>query len=83
MTKTSTERNVDPTPGDFIAVLRRDGLLRHSSARLTPLGGGVSSEIYRFEDSGNLGKDDLDRTLVFKRSMIRIYVKEDWSAVLS
>jgi hypothetical protein len=41
---------LDSNLRDFIAILRRDGVVRHAEATLTPLTGGVSSEIYRVED---------------------------------
>lgn len=57
---------------DFIAVLRRDGVVRHADARVTPLTDGVSSEIYRIDD----GSD----SFVVKRAMSRLKVREEWKA---
>lgn len=36
----------------FLEALRRDGHVRDPQARLTPMSGGVSSEIYLVEDGG-------------------------------
>ncbi len=61
-----------PVPQDFLATLRRDGLLRHPAATLTPLTDGVSSEIYRVDD----GPD----TFVVKRALAQLRVKDEWLA---
>jgi aminoglycoside phosphotransferase (APT) family kinase protein len=60
---------------EFEAVLRRDGVLRGPNARLTPLAGGVSSEIYRVADGG--------QTFIVKRALARLRVKDEWTADLS
>jgi aminoglycoside phosphotransferase (APT) family kinase protein len=60
------------TPLDFLEVLRRDGVVRNRDARLTPLTGGVSSEIYRVDDG--------DDSFVVKRALHILKVKEEWHA---
>jgi aminoglycoside phosphotransferase (APT) family kinase protein len=62
-------------PADFLDTLRRDGLLRHSDASLTPLAGGISSEIFRVDDGGD--------SFVVKRALAKLKVKEDWTADVS
>ncbi len=62
----------DAVPGDFIDTLRRDGVLRQPDARLTPLTGGVSSEIFRVDD----GED----VFVVKRALAKLKVNDDWNA---
>lgn len=57
---------------DFLATLRRDGVLRHPDATLTPLTDGVSSEIYRVNDGGDL--------FVVKRALPRLRVRDEWLA---
>ncbi len=57
---------------EFLETLRRDGMLRHSDARLTPLTDGVSSEIYRVDD----GPD----SFVVKRALPTLRVKDHWAA---
>lgn len=57
---------------EFLALLRRDGMLRNAGAKLTPLTDGVSSEILRVEDGG--------RTFVVKRALPRLKVKDEWLA---
>ena len=52
--------------------LRRDGRLRDPAARLTPLAGGVSSDIYLVED----GPD----RFVVKRALPRLRVRDEWRA---
>lgn len=64
--------NSGATAEDFLRLLRRDGLVRHESATLTPLTDGVSSEIYRVEDG--------DDTFVVKRALPRLRVRDDWTA---
>jgi aminoglycoside phosphotransferase (APT) family kinase protein len=59
----------------FLALLRRDGVVRTSDARLTPLSGGVSCEIY-------LVKDGAER-FVAKRALAKLRVKADWFADVS
>ncbi|MCP5520039.1 MAG: aminoglycoside phosphotransferase family protein [Verrucomicrobiales bacterium] len=60
---------------EFVALLRRTGVITGSAPRLTPLSGGVSSEIYRVEDDG--------RTFVLKRALARLRVAEPWFADVS
>ncbi len=57
---------------DFLALLRRDGVVRSADARLTPLAGGVSCEIYVVEDGGE--------KFVVKRALAKLKVKADWFA---
>jgi 5-methylthioribose kinase len=54
----------------FLEVLRRDGHVRDPQARLFPLNGGVSSEIYLVEDG--------PRKFVVKRALPKLRVKDDW-----
>jgi aminoglycoside phosphotransferase (APT) family kinase protein len=63
-------RNI--VPSDFVRTLRRDGLLRHPGATLTPLADGVSSEIFRVDDGGD--------SFVVKRALPKLRVKDDWLA---
>ncbi len=62
-------------PSDFFATLRRDGVLRHPDATLTPLTDGVSSEIFRVNDGGEV--------FVAKRALPRLRVKDEWIADVS
>jgi aminoglycoside phosphotransferase (APT) family kinase protein len=62
----------DAVPESFSELLRRDGVLRHANARLTPLTDGVSSEIFRVDDG-----DDI---FVVKRALPRLRVREEWTA---
>jgi aminoglycoside phosphotransferase (APT) family kinase protein len=57
---------------DFVAVLKRDGLVLHTDAIVTPLTDGVSSEIYRIDD----GTD----CFVVKRALPRLKVRDEWMA---
>lgn len=59
-------------PGDFLDLLWRDGMLRHTDARFTPLTDGVSSQIYRVDD----GQD----CFVVKRALPQLRVKNHWAA---
>jgi aminoglycoside phosphotransferase (APT) family kinase protein len=61
------------TDGDnFLDALRRDGVVRHHDAKLTPLTDGVSSDIFRVDD----GPD----TFVVKRALPKLRVKNVWFA---
>lgn len=60
---------------DFLVTLKRDGVLRHSDATLTPLTDGVSSEILRVNDGGDL--------FVVKRALPRLRVRDEWLADVS
>jgi 5-methylthioribose kinase len=62
----------DPSDDAFVAVLRRDGVIRTADAIVTPLTGGVSSEIYRVQDGGE--------TFVVKRALAKLKVRDDWFA---
>ena len=57
---------------DLLQILRRDGVVRSPGASLTPLAGGVSSEICRVED----GADNF----VVKRALPKLKVRDDWTA---
>jgi aminoglycoside phosphotransferase (APT) family kinase protein len=59
----------------FLQVLRRNGHVHDPQARLVPLQGGVSSEIYLVEDG--------TRKLVVKRALAKLKVKDDWFADVS
>ena len=59
-------------PQDYLATLRRDGVLRNPDATLTPLTDGVSSEIFCVDDGG-------DRFVV-KRALAKLRVKDEWLA---
>lgn len=56
----------------FLELLRRDGVVDSPDARLTPMSGGVSCDIYLVED----GED----RFVVKRALEKLRVKEDWFA---
>jgi aminoglycoside phosphotransferase (APT) family kinase protein len=56
----------------FLEVLRRNGHVHDPQARLVPLSGGVSSEIYLVEDG--------TRKFVVKRALAKLKVKDDWFA---
>ena len=56
----------------FLDQLRADGVVRHTEARLVPLTGGVSSEIYRVEDG--------DDRFVVKRALAKLKVAAEWFA---
>jgi 5-methylthioribose kinase len=70
-----TAHKIGDAKAEFEAILRRDGVLRGPNAHLTPLAGGVSSEIYRVEDGG--------QKFIVKRALARLKVKEEWTADLS
>ena len=57
---------------DLYELLRSDGILRGQQARLTPLTGGVSSEIYLVSDG--------PKTFVVKRALPQLKVTEQWFA---
>jgi len=61
-----------PVSDDFIALLRRDGVLCDAGAKLTPLSDGISSEIFRVDDGG--------RTFIVKRALPRLRVRDEWLA---
>lgn len=65
------ERHTDA----FKRQLLDDGVLHHEDAALVPLTGGVSSEIYRVQDGS--------RTLVVKRALRQLRVKDPWFAPVS
>lgn len=60
---------------NILDALRRNGHVLDPDARLAPLSGGVSSEIYLVDDSG--------RKFVVKRALPRLKVKDDWFADVS
>src|SRR5690242_5186475 len=53
-------------------LLQRDGLVHDPAAKLTPLAGGVSCEVWLVEDGA--------RRFVVKRALSKLKVKEDWFA---
>jgi aminoglycoside phosphotransferase (APT) family kinase protein len=57
---------------EFLDLLQSEGVIRNREARLTPLTGGVSSEICLVEDGA-------DRFVV-KRALAKLKVKADWFA---
>jgi aminoglycoside phosphotransferase (APT) family kinase protein len=59
----------------LVAQLRDKGLLASANCSLTPLTGGVSSEIYRVEEGG--------RSFVCKRALAKLKVAADWYADVS
>ncbi len=56
----------------FLELLRRDGLVRDAHAALTPLSGGISSDIFLVQDG--------PENFVAKRALAKLRVKEDWFA---
>jgi len=61
-----------PTSDDFLELLRQDGVVQSAHATLTPLTGGVSSEICRVDDGGDV--------FVVKRALAKLKVRDDWFA---
>ena len=61
-----------PPAEAFIRQLYDDGVLSNPDAELTPLTGGVSSEIYRVDDGS--------RQFVVKRALAKLKVSADWYA---
>jgi aminoglycoside phosphotransferase (APT) family kinase protein len=59
----------------FLDVLRADGVVSSPHAKLTPLTGGVSSEIYRVDDGSDV--------FVVKRALSKLRVSDDWLADIS
>jgi len=57
---------------DFRQMLLERGVIRSPDATLTPLAGGVSSDIYRVDDG--------DRVFVVKRALPKLKVEADWHA---
>jgi len=57
---------------EFETLLRKRGLIQSDQARLTPLTGGISSEIYLVEAGG--------RRFVIKRALEMLKVQDDWYA---
>ena len=56
----------------LLQLLRSDGVVHSPCATLTPLPGGVSSEIYRVDDGGE--------AFVIKRALPILRVQDDWTA---
>ena len=61
-----------PHANAFVRQLYDDGVIRTPDAKLTPLTGGVSSEIYRVDDG--------IRQFVVKRALAKLKVAADWYA---
>jgi len=59
----------------FSKLLYQDGVVQNPDARLTPLSGGVSCEIYLIEDGAE--------RFVVKRALAKLKVKADWFADVS
>jgi aminoglycoside phosphotransferase (APT) family kinase protein len=57
-------------PDDITSLLRRDGLVADGPVEITPLTGGVSSEIYRVQTGG--------RIFAVKRALNKLKVADDW-----
>lgn len=57
---------------EFLRLLRCEGVVRHADARLIPLVGGVSGEIYLVEDGAE--------RFVVKRALAKLRVKAEWFA---
>jgi len=76
--KTQAERNSGEQGADgssareFLALLRRDGVVESSDVKLTALTDGVSSEIYRVDDGA--------ASFVVKRALRKLKVKDHWTA---
>jgi aminoglycoside phosphotransferase (APT) family kinase protein len=65
--------NTEPSEAaQFLEMLCRDGHVRDPRARLTPLSGGVSSELYLVEDGVE--------KFVVKRALAKLKVKDNWFA---
>ena len=60
------------TADALLQLLRSDGVVHSPCATLTPLSGGVSSEIYRVDDGGE--------PFVIKRALPKLKVQDDWTA---
>ncbi len=60
---------------DIRQLLLRDGLIQDIGAEITPLTGGVSSEIYRVRDGNHI--------FAVKRALKKLKVADDWYADLS
>jgi len=67
------------THGEFLRQLVADGLAS-PRARLAPLAGGVSSDIYLVSDVENASGPTRQRRFVVKRALARLKVKDDWRA---
>lgn len=65
----------DRKSADFLDQLHTDGIVVSPDATLTPLAGGVSSDIYRVEDG--------DRVFVVKRALTQLKVADAWFADVS
>ncbi|HMF20465.1 MAG TPA: aminoglycoside phosphotransferase family protein [Gemmataceae bacterium] len=60
---------------DLLALLEQRGLIRGQGARCSPLGGGVSSDIWLVKDGAN--------KFVVKRALPKLRVSQDWYADVS
>lgn len=56
----------------FLELLRQEGLVHSQNARMTPLSGGVSSEIFLVEDN--------NERFVVKRALPKLKVQSEWFA---
>jgi 5-methylthioribose kinase len=68
------ERKTEPAEGasDLAAILRRLGLVEGASVRVTPLTGGVSSDIFKVEADGAV--------FAVKRALPKLKVAAEWQA---
>jgi aminoglycoside phosphotransferase (APT) family kinase protein len=62
----------DPEIEAFTDCLRKEGIIKSAIVSLTPLTGGVSSEIYRVDDGPDV--------FVVKRALAKLKVAADWHA---
>ncbi len=72
MTKLVTSQSQLLNGSDLLDVLRRDGVVQHRNATLTPLAGGVSSEMFRVEDGTDV--------FIVKRALSKLRVDHEWFA---
>ncbi|MEX1117262.1 MAG: aminoglycoside phosphotransferase family protein [Terrimicrobiaceae bacterium] len=63
---------MNPDELAILQSLRAEGLVRSEDARMTPFGGGVSSDVWRVDDGG--------KSFVVKRSVAKLRVAADWYA---
>ena len=63
---------MDDNGSPILDVLRRDQLVSGHQVLVTPLGGGVSSDVYLIDDEG--------KRFVVKRALPQLKVKDQWQA---
>src|SRR3954465_5920006 len=69
---TKTSQPLDESHTALIAGLRSAGMVRGAPVTLTPLAGGISSEIFLVQNGG--------QQFVVKRALAQLRVKEAWFA---